>query len=65
MRLLRTATLRLEDFPDPSAHRYAILSHTWGAEGILFENISDPTKPLPSHKKGFAKVNSSCELARD
>lgn len=65
MRLLHTTNLILEDFPGSSAQKYAILSHTWGDEELLFEDISDPNKPLPSYKKGYDKVKGSCDLARD
>ncbi|RWA12100.1 hypothetical protein EKO27_g3009 [Xylaria grammica] len=38
MRLLNTETLKLESFPDQRP-LYAILSHTWGHDEVLFEDI--------------------------
>ncbi|KAH6623451.1 heterokaryon incompatibility protein-domain-containing protein [Chaetomium tenue] len=64
MRLLNTSTLRLESFFDPYVPRYAILSHTWEDEEVLFEDIRDAREPLPVHKKGFTKVQGSCRQAR-
>jgi hypothetical protein len=64
MRLLNNSSLRLESFFDSAIPEYAILSHTWGKEEILFDDIHDSTKPLPIHKKGFAKLQGSCDQAR-
>jgi hypothetical protein len=63
MRLLDTITLRLESFFGSSIPEYAILSHTWNEEEVLFDDIRDSGQPLPVHKKGFAKVKGSCEQA--
>ncbi|KAF4834547.1 Vegetative incompatibility protein HET-E-1 [Colletotrichum tropicale] len=59
MRLLKTTTLQLTDFVG-KAPPYAILSHTWGEEEVLFADVSNPTVP----KAGWFKVRSSCDLAR-
>ncbi|KAK0658509.1 putative vegetative incompatibility protein HET-E-1 [Cercophora samala] len=62
MRLINTTTLRLESpWATPI---YAILSHTWGEDEVLFADICDDEKPLPVQKKGFLKVHHSCERAR-
>ncbi|KAF5491669.1 Vegetative incompatibility protein HET-E-1 [Colletotrichum siamense] len=60
MRLLNTTTLRLADFVG-KAPPYAILSHTWGDEEVLFADVSNPAIP----KAGWSKVRSSCNLARN
>ena len=41
MRLINVKTLRLEEFLEYQAPRYAILSHTWGkdAEEISFRDV--------------------------
>ncbi|KAK7996528.1 hypothetical protein PG989_004568 [Apiospora arundinis] len=40
MRLLNTSTFRLETFPDESkTPYYAILSHTWGDDEVLFDDV--------------------------
>ncbi|KAH0437156.1 HET domain-containing protein [Colletotrichum camelliae] len=59
MRLLHTTALQLTDFVG-KAPPYAILSHTWGEEEVLFADVSNPDVP----KAGWAKVRSSCDLAR-
>ncbi|KAF0328653.1 ankyrin repeat-containing protein [Colletotrichum asianum] len=59
MRLLNTTTFQLTDFVG-KAPPYAILSHTWGEEEVLFADISNPSVP----KVGWAKVLNSCYLAR-
>ena len=64
MRLLNTESLRLELFIGSSVPDYAILSHTWGDNEVLFDDIRDPDRPLPSHKASFAKVEGSCQQAR-
>jgi hypothetical protein len=64
MRLLNTSSLRLESSFDSAIPGYAILSHTWAKEEVLFDDIRDLNKPLPAHKKGFAKVQGSCDQAR-
>ncbi|KAI1207073.1 heterokaryon incompatibility protein-domain-containing protein [Annulohypoxylon truncatum] len=61
MRLLNTTTLELESFLDRRPN-YAILSHTWGDEEILFEDVqNDPSRWYV--KKGAAKVRGSCSRA--
>ena len=64
MRLLSTESLRLESFFRGSMPQYAILSHTWETEEVLFDDIRDPAQPLPTHKKGFLKLMCSCAQAR-
>lgn len=60
MRLLNTRTLELTNFIGEHP-RYAILSHCWDAEEVLFSdlcNIEDARK-----KRGFSKVEKACEQA--
>ena len=60
MRLLNTRTLELTDFIGEHP-RYAILSHCWDAEEVLFSDlctIEDARK-----KRGFSKVEKACEQA--
>ncbi|OAL04790.1 HET-domain-containing protein [Phaeosphaeriaceae sp. SRC1lsM3a] len=59
MRLINTSTLMLEEFlglPPP----YAILSHTWEDDEVMFENMQRGTANL---HRGFCKVKKCCELA--
>jgi hypothetical protein len=59
MRLLNARTLRLEYFHDQdSAPKYAILSHTWGDDEILFQDL-DPAKNPEEGK--LATTKSSVE----
>ncbi|UNI19556.1 hypothetical protein JDV02_005736 [Purpureocillium takamizusanense] len=71
MRLINNATLTLESFMGkPPA--YAILSHTWADEEVVFEDFIDAEDGgrLPrgqkrkEDKKGFRKIAMTCELAR-
>ncbi|KAK2021327.1 HET-domain-containing protein, partial [Colletotrichum zoysiae] len=59
MRLLNTATLQLSEFYDGQVPRYAILSHTWADDEVLFHDVGGP----PSAKAGWAKVRGACRLA--
>ncbi|KAK1835273.1 heterokaryon incompatibility protein-domain-containing protein [Podospora conica] len=61
MRLLNVRTLRLEYFQDAdTAPKYAILSHTWGKDEILFEDLDPAKNPeegkLATTKPGLEKV---------
>ncbi|KAF5586858.1 beta transducin [Fusarium pseudocircinatum] len=65
MRLLNTKTLQLESLEDES-EKYAILSHTWGTDEVLFSDIQDPTRMEEIRKKngaGYRKIVQSCEKA--
>lgn len=61
MRLINTKTLQLEEFFDTSRPKYAILSHTWETEEVLFADMADLDKARA--KAGFAKVQGACALA--
>lgn len=63
MRLLHTTNLRLETFFGASTPAYAILSHTWESEEVLFGDIKDASLPLPSHKAGWQKIVDACARA--
>lgn len=65
MRLLNTNTLELEEYSD-NIPRYAILSHVWGEEEILYDDVKNgKTTLLRSTKKGLRKLMDSCETARN
>ncbi|KAK0721321.1 heterokaryon incompatibility protein-domain-containing protein [Apiosordaria backusii] len=61
MRLLNTRTLKLETFYDGDIPIYAILSHTWDREEVLFQDIENGTANL---RYGYAKMIGACEQAR-
>jgi hypothetical protein len=59
MRLLNAKTLELTQFAG-DIPPYAILSHTWGAEEVTFQDITSPER---DKKKGFAKILGCCRQA--
>jgi len=64
MWLIDTKTLELKYFVPENAPPYAILSHTWGDEEVVFaefRNLDDNVKA----KRGFAKIEKTCQIARD
>ena len=66
MRLLNTETLELRSFISAGAEtKYAILSHTWGEDELLFDDVKQGSQHIPTHKEGFAKVRGSCAKAKE
>ncbi|KAF2252443.1 HET-domain-containing protein, partial [Trematosphaeria pertusa] len=61
MRLLDVRALQLKEFVD-NTPPYAILSHTWEEEEVLFADLFDLESA--KKKKGFEKVSKACEQAR-
>ncbi|KAK5652412.1 hypothetical protein OQA88_10454 [Cercophora sp. LCS_1] len=64
MKLINTGTLRLEEYLDASAPPYAILSHTWEDEEVLYQEFIQPAGPH-LQKKGYTKIVQTCRLARE
>ncbi|KAL9611126.1 MAG: hypothetical protein Q9167_004206 [Letrouitia subvulpina] len=60
MRLLNTSTLQLHEFIGDKVPEYAILSHTWGDEEVLFQDLP---KPESRGLAGFSKISGCCALA--
>lgn len=61
MRLLNASTRKLESFFDEtSTPPYAILSHTWSADEVSFQDIETPGALV---KEGYAKIKFACEEA--
>lgn len=60
MRLLVTTTLKLVYFPDNAVPQYAILSHIWGINEVMFEDFN-----LGGFegKAGYHKIQRSSEIA--
>lgn len=61
MRLLEVSSSKLREFPADRIPQYAILSHTWGDEEVLFEDIShgrEYTKQASYRKMKFALEQS-------
>ncbi|KAH8886441.1 HET-domain-containing protein [Thozetella sp. PMI_491] len=63
MRLIHTEALQIESFTG-SVPSYAILSHTWGYEEVLFEDLHGGSLEVAQAKYGFAKLKDSCSQAR-
>jgi hypothetical protein len=62
MRLLNCCTKKLEEFIGSAIPRYAILSHTWEDEEVLFNDIAQDNIDYKA-KKGWYKIEKSCEQA--
>ncbi|WYZ44470.1 hypothetical protein EsH8_VII_000906 [Colletotrichum jinshuiense] len=61
MRLLDTTTLQPKEFFEDQIPLYAILSHTWGDDEVLFHDLPGG----PTLTAGWAKVTPACGLARE
>ncbi|PWY95174.1 HET-domain-containing protein, partial [Aspergillus sclerotioniger CBS 115572] len=60
MRLLQVSDLKLLDFLPDSIPPYAILSHTWGKDEVLFEDILHHTA---INKSSYVKVEGAAKQA--
>lgn len=60
MRLINCTTLELVDFTK-DVPPYAILSHTWKDQEVIFQDMNDLTKA--AKKKGFTKIKATCNTA--
>jgi len=60
MRLLKSTTLKLEEFNESEIPLYAILSHAWGKDEVLFKYIEGETA---KKRAAFSKVRRCCERA--
>ncbi|KAN0113323.1 Heterokaryon incompatibility protein (HET) domain containing protein [Hyaloscypha variabilis] len=68
MRLLHSTTLEFRDFPNHEGVPYAILSHTWAEDEVLFpdmDGFNATTMPQQVKEKiGFKKIEACCAQAR-
>lgn len=60
MRLLHTTTLKLTEFAENQIPPYAILSHTWGKEEVLFQDVESGDA---GKLKGYEKISECCKQA--
>ena len=60
MRLLHTEKFELEEFGSNDVPRYAILSHTWGKEEAILQDIKTN---VAMKLKGYQKVKKACSVA--
>lgn len=64
MRLINVETLQLEEFADASLVKYAILSHRWEEQEVLYDQITtSSSRDSMSTMKGFYKVAACCTQA--
>lgn len=64
MRLLHTRSFELKDFIGDHIPEYAILSHTWGKDEIILQDLLVQDN-LWRTKKSFKKVSGFCWLASE
>lgn len=62
MWLINTSTLRLEEVLDGTQVEYAILSHRWQEDEVLFEDTNELSQ---CHKAGAAKLLACCKIAEE
>jgi len=60
MRLLNVNTRQLEEFFGDAIPPYAILSHTWGQEEVLLQDLA---RKGHQQKQGYAKIEGCCQQA--
>ncbi|KAK5734757.1 hypothetical protein LTR17_008687 [Elasticomyces elasticus] len=69
MRLINLSTYELEEHDDYALPKYAILSHRWEDEEVLFAHWKDVNRwrsaEPGSRPKGWRKLLSFCDVARD
>jgi hypothetical protein len=66
MRLLNARSKKLEEFEGADIPSYAILSHTWEKEEVLFHHVEDEGSSGAKHYTdfmGWFKIEKSCEQA--
>ncbi|KAK7468953.1 hypothetical protein VKT23_003452 [Stygiomarasmius scandens] len=64
MRLLHTTTLRLKEFSS-CVPPYAILSHTWEDDEVLFRDIQYAVPEMKTRKAGYRKIENACKRAHE
>lgn len=60
MRLLHANTSQLCEFPENKVPPYAILSHTWEDDEVLFRDMQEGHA---KNKRGYIKIKLACEQA--
>ncbi|KAJ1338580.1 HET domain-containing protein [Microdochium nivale] len=63
MRLLNTTTITFAEWEVTELPPYAILSHVWGENEVLYHDIINKNTEKEK-KKGYEKVTSTCRQAR-
>lgn len=60
MRLLNVKSRQLREFFDDKTPYYAILSHTWGEDEVLFQDLENRNY---INKNGYTKIDFCCQQA--
>ena len=63
MRLINVDTYKLREFFGSRIPRYAILTHTWGRDEVLFHDLMN-LSPAVEAKACFDKIRHACRLAK-
>ena len=67
MRFLHSMTLEFREFPNHKEVTYAILSHTWGSDEVLFQELdglnAETTPQATKQKSGYKKIQACCAQA--
>jgi len=67
MRFLHSKTLEFREFPNHEVVVYAILSHTWGPDEVLFHELdglnAGNTPQAIKQKSGYQKIQACCAQA--
>jgi hypothetical protein len=64
MRLINVKTFELEEFHDEKSVKYAILSHRWETEEVLYKDMmTESDRTRAKSLKGWYKVEKCCEQA--
>lgn len=61
MRLINCSTLQVEEFSNVDVPPYAILSHTWGDDEVLFADL--PFRRATKSRKAYRKIGFTCAQA--
>jgi hypothetical protein len=62
MKLINTLTMSLEEFYGKAIPKYAILSHRWEDEEVLYQDMASTDR---TKKRGWQKVQGCCKQALD
>ncbi|KAJ3563067.1 hypothetical protein NPX13_g8332 [Xylaria arbuscula] len=62
MRLLDTRTLKLKTFDGDERPQYGILSHTWGDDEVLYEDVQTKSTEEWKNKIGAGKILKAAEI---
>ena len=62
MRLLNSSTIKLQDFIGENVPDFAILSHKWTNDEVLFQDLINPSESL-ADRAGYKKIKACCNQA--